>query len=33
MQAHQLLWVVVLIAAGYVLGRYYPAPGQMVGLR
>jgi len=32
MQAHQLIWVVVLIAAGYVLARFYPRLGQMVGL-
>lgn len=32
MQGYHLIWVAVLLAAGYVIGRYYPALGHTVGL-
>jgi hypothetical protein len=32
MQLHHYLFFVVLIVGGYVLGRVFPQPGQMVGL-
>lgn len=32
MKAHYLLVIVLVLAAGYVLGRFVPAIGQKVGL-
>jgi hypothetical protein len=32
MQGHHYLTMALLLIAGYVIARYWPAPGQMVGL-
>ena len=32
MQSHHWLGMIVVLIAGYALGRYFPQPGQTIGL-
>lgn len=32
MQSHHYLAIILAIVAGYVVARFYPQPGQLVGL-
>lgn len=32
MQTHHYVMLIVAVIVGYVIARFFPAPGQMVGL-